>query len=247
MTVTVGRLCGIRIDVHVSWLVVFALLTAVLARNIDATGVAAVVLGATCALALFAGVVGHELAHALAARRFGVQTDAITLFLLGGVASLSEEPPTARADVAIALAGPAASAVAAIAAFGLLLAAEHWLAPLPRATVSRLLAYVALVNGFLAAFNLLPAYPMDGGRVLRALLWRRGCAWARATAIASRVGMAFAVAFVAGAVLVVAATRNPAFAWYAVLGAYLLREARSKPLASPVSLGLSNEAQPALP
>ncbi len=217
-TFTLGRLFGIRVEAHVSWLAVYAFATFVLARAIGLP------LGAICALALFACVVAHELAHALVARRFGVRTGAITLFLFGGVATLECEPPTPRAETLIALAGPAASALLALGAFGGLVTLEHLVPGAGDGPPEIAAAYLALANGVLALFNLVPAYPMDGGRVLRALLWQARRDRARATVIASRAATAFALLFVAAGVFVTAATHNWTYGWYVLVGAFLLRQ-----------------------
>lgn len=184
----------------------------------------AIALGAVCALALFASVVIHELAHALTARRFGVRTDTITLFLFGGVALLDEEPATPRADALVAAAGPAASAVLGLFGLGVLAALERFAHGPATDAPALFTAYFAVANGVLAVFNLLPAFPMDGGRVLRALLWRRGGDMRRATRLAARVGIGFATAFVAAGIVLVVATRDPLYSWYAVLGGFLLRQ-----------------------
>src|ERR1700736_3255377 len=121
-TLTLGRRFDIRGGVHVSWLAVYAFMSIALARGLTALPRGeAYAFGALCALALFASVVAHELAHALVARRFGVRTNAITLFLFGGVATLEEEPASPKADALIAVAGPAMSAAVAVAAFLVLL------------------------------------------------------------------------------------------------------------------------------
>jgi Zn-dependent protease len=159
-TFTVGRLFGIRIGVHASWLIVFALMTIALAHEIS--GVArgpAFALAAVCALGLFASVVVHELAHAAVARRFGVRTSAITLFLFGGVAMLEREPPTPKAETLIALAGPLASALLGGIAFGALALLERFGSGSAATTVASLVAYLALANLVLAAFNVIPALP----------------------------------------------------------------------------------------
>jgi len=228
--------------VHVSWLAVYAFVTVVLAGGLPALPRwEALTLAAICALALFASVIAHEYAHALAARRFGVRTDAITLFLFGGVALLDEEPATPRADALIALAGPAMSAVLALVALGLLALLDRFAGAAWGEAPALMAAYLAVANGVLAVFNLIPAFPMDGGRVLRALAWRRFGDLRRATRLASRVGIGFALAFVAAGVSAVAATHDPIYAWYAVLGAFLLRqswtqERGARPLPAPVEL-----------
>jgi Zn-dependent protease len=229
-TLTLGRLFDIRVGVHVSWLAVYAFMTLALARGLGMLPPPeAYALGATCALALFASVVAHELAHALVARRFGVRTDAITLFLFGGVATLEEEPASPKADAVIALAGPALSALLAVAALAIVIAADRFVGHGPvREALGALGTYVVVANAVLAVFNLIPAYPMDGGRVLRALLWRRMRDRAAATRIASRVGIGFALLLVAAGVLVVAATHDLVYGWYMVLGAFLLRQGWSQ-------------------
>lgn len=225
-TFFLGRLFDIRVGVHVSWLAVYAFMTIALARGLGMLPQPeAYAFGAVCALALFASVVAHELAHALVARRFGVHTNAITLFLLGGVATLEKEPASPKADALVAVAGPAMSAAIALVAFALLLALDR---VLPggdlRDALGLLGTYVVLANAVLAVFNLVPAYPMDGGRILRALLWRRTRDREAATNAASRVGIAFALLFVAAGVLVVAATHDLLYGWYVLLGAFLLRQ-----------------------
>lgn len=216
-----------------SWLIVYALMTFALARGLEMLpGAEAYVFGALCALVLFASVVAHEFGHALVARRFGVRTSAITLFLFGGVATLDEEPPTPRAEVCIALAGPALSAVLASLAFAALLAVERLIAGPIGTALGLLTAYLAIANGVLAIFNLIPAYPMDGGRVFRALIWRMRRNRAAATAIAARVAIGFALAFVAAGVLLAFANHTATYGWYAVLGAFLLRQGWSEERAS---------------
>jgi Zn-dependent protease len=233
-TLFLGRLFDIRVGVHVSWLAVYAFMTVALARALGMLPPPeAYAFGAICALALFASVVAHELAHALVARRFGVRTNAITLFLFGGVATLEEEPASPRADALVALAGPAMSAVLAALAFAVLFALDR---VLPdgglRDAIGLLGTYVMLANAVLAVFNIVPAYPMDGGRVLRALLWRRSRDREAATNTASRVGIVFALLFVAAGVLVVAATHDLLYGWYVLLGAFLLRQGASQERAS---------------
>jgi len=242
-TLTLGRLFDIRVGVHVSWLAVYAFMSVALARGLTTLPRGeAYAFGAACALVLFASVVGHELAHALVARRFGVRTSAITLFLFGGVATLEEEPASPKADVLVALAGPAFSAALALVAFVLLFAVDRFVPGRFGTALGYLGTYVMLANAVLAVFNAIPAYPMDGGRVLRALLWRRWRDHAAATNAASRVGIAFALLLVAAGVLLVAGSRELAYGWYVVLGAFLLRqgvvqERASRSHRSPIEAG----------
>jgi Zn-dependent protease len=222
----IGRLCGIRLDVHASWFPIYALITATIANadSVRALGwIDAYAVGAAAALILFASVVIHELAHALTARRFGVQTSSIALFLFGGVATLEAEPPGPLADALVAIAGPAVSATIAFAAYGAMLAVDP-VVPLRYAdAAASILAYITFANAVLAAFNLIPAYPMDGGRVLRALLWRLRGDRDRATATAALVGIAFGLCFAAGGIVAVVATRTWQFAWYVIVAGFLVR------------------------
>lgn len=248
-TLTLGRLFDIRVGVHASWLVVYAFMTLALARSLGMLPAAqAYAFGAICALGLFASVIAHELAHALVARRYGVRTDGITLFLLGGVATLAEEPATPGADAAIALAGPALSAALALVALALDFAIDRFVPGRAGTALGTLAAYLAVANAVLAVFNVLPAYPMDGGRVLRAIVWRVKNDRLAGTNAAARVGIAFALLFVVAGVLVALAKHDALYGWYAVLGAFLLRQGWSQERASrPVVLRPSHDSGTCVP
>ncbi|WP_255171782.1 CBS domain-containing protein [Natrononativus amylolyticus] len=144
------------------------------------------VLGSLAALGLFASVLLHELGHSVVALRYGVPIESITLWLLGGVAQLTDTPEEWHQELAIAVAGPAVSVAIGVGSYGLLLATPDALEPL-----RFVLAYLAVMNVVLAAFNMLPGFPLDGGRVLRALL-ARNRPYEVATAQAARVGQLFA-------------------------------------------------------
>ncbi|MFB6179343.1 MAG: CBS domain-containing protein [Halorientalis sp.] len=146
-----------------------------------------IVLGVVAAVGLFAGVVLHELGHSLVAMRFGFPIASITLWLFGGVAQLTEMPENWKQELAIAIAGPIVSVLLGVGSY---LAFVQTPASLP--AVKFLLGYLALMNVTLAAFNLLPGFPMDGGRVLRALLASR-VPYAKATQWAAEVGKFFAI------------------------------------------------------
>ncbi|WP_435348007.1 CBS domain-containing protein [Haloarchaeobius sp. HRN-SO-5] len=145
------------------------------------------VIGTAAAVGLFAGVVLHELGHSLVAMRYGYPIDSITLWIFGGIASLSEMPEDWKQEFQIAIAGPIVSIVLGVVSY---VAFAVTPAALPAARF--VLGYLALMNVALAAFNLLPGFPMDGGRVLRALLARTRT-YARATQIAAEVGKLFAL------------------------------------------------------
>jgi len=144
-------------------------------------------LGSVAAIGLFVGVVLHELGHSLVAMRYGFPIDSITLWILGGIASLSEQPEEWKQEFSIAIAGPVVSILLGVGSY----AAMQFL-PSSLDLARFVFGYLALMNFALAAFNLLPGFPMDGGRVLRALL-ARNRTFARATQIAAEVGKVFAL------------------------------------------------------
>ncbi len=188
---TIASVAGINIRIHVTFLLLLAWFTLVYAFATKT--VAGTLTGVGFVVLVFVCVVLHELGHAFAARRYGVRTRDITLLPIGGVARLQNMPSSPRAEIVIALAGPAVNLAIAAALAGVLAAtgqpagfalAEE--ATLPQALLS--------VNLMLAVFNLIPAFPMDGGRVLRAALALRSGA-VRATTVAARVGQAIAIVF----------------------------------------------------
>ena len=144
-------------------------------------------IGATAAIGLFAGVVLHELGHSVVAQRYGFPIESITLWIFGGIARLTDQPEDWKQEFLIAIAGPVVSILLGIGSFLALL-----VIPTGLDTVRFVVGYLALMNFALAAFNLLPGFPMDGGRVLRALLARTR-SFSRATQIAAEVGKAFAI------------------------------------------------------
>ncbi len=194
-TLRLGRIAGIEIAVHFSWLIIFALFAwsaTAMAPAVDKHlhGGATIELGVIYALALFASVVVHELSHAIVARRLGIPIGNITLFLFGGVANILREPGTPRDELMMAAAGPAASVVLSLVFFALQ-------AVLPDGLAQDICLLLAISNAALAVFNLLPAYPSDGGRILRAILWHFRRSQARATATAGVVSLVIAAGLIA--------------------------------------------------
>ncbi|MFC6863350.1 site-2 protease family protein [Halomicroarcula sp. GCM10025817] len=206
----IGSAFGIPIQLDLTFLLVLPLfawiigtqveqttgfLNEVLAAGLDPTMLASGnlvwVLGVTAAVGLFAGVVLHELGHSLVAIRYGYPIDSITLWLFGGIAQLTKMPEDWKQELAIAIAGPVVSVV-----LGGLSYVAFVVIPGTQSVVLEalrfVLAYLALMNVALAIFNMLPGFPMDGGRVLRALLARRR-PYAQATKIAAEVGKVFAI------------------------------------------------------
>jgi Zn-dependent protease len=230
-SIRLGRIFGIPVGLDWSLLLIAGLLTFSLAADRfpaefpgEATG-AYWAVGLLAAGLFFASVLAHELAHSLVARRHGVQVDGITLWMLGGMAKLGGESPSAGAELLIAGAGPATS-VGLAAAFGISALALSVLgAP---ALLGSALAWLALINGILALFNLIPAAPLDGGRILASLLWFRHGNRYRAVATAAQVGVGFGWLLVALGAVGWLAGLGFGGLWTALIGWFLVSAARAE-------------------
>ncbi len=198
--ITLFKMFDFAVRIDLSWLLILGLVVWSLAAGVFPEQIEGLrwwqygVMGLIAAVGLFLSIIVHELSHSLVARRSGLPMKGITLFLFGGVAEMTDEPPSAQAELRMALAGPAASVVI----MGLFLALSalggSWGWP---ATVNAVLQWIGYINGVLVVFNMIPGYPLDGGRVLRAILWKKRGDLRAATHSASRVGSGFGIALVA--------------------------------------------------
>jgi Zn-dependent protease/CBS domain-containing protein len=222
---TLGRIAGIRVGVNWSWIVVFALIVWTLSQSIfprmnqglsDATYLGMAIVAA---LLFFVSLLMHEYGHALVARREGMEIEGITLWLFGGVARFKGMFPSAGAEFRIAIAGPVVSLV-----LGCLFVLFAWLARAPEA-VDAVAAWLGYINLTLLVFNLLPALPLDGGRVLRSVLWAARNDFAWATRIAAWVGRAFGYLFIAVGLGFLFFQGAFSGAWLAFIGWFLLQAA----------------------
>ncbi|MGH2473088.1 MAG: site-2 protease family protein [Candidatus Limnocylindria bacterium] len=233
-SVRVARLFGIDINIHFSWILIFFLVVLNLADSFPQqfpqwSNQKGLVVAAITAFLFFASVLGHELAHSLVARRFQMSVSSITLFLLGGVANLRKEPPTAQAEFFMAIAGPATSVLIGVVglAFAFLLDPRT---ALPNAeAIQAVAAYLGTVNLYLAAFNMIPGFPLDGGRVLRSAIWAVSGSRSRATTIAARGGQLVALALGAFVVYEVVILQEVSGLWLGLI-AYFLYSAASSTL-----------------
>lgn len=223
------RAFGIPINLDPSWFVIVALMVFSLARQYFPTANPGLssqtywAMGALGAVGLFASVLLHEMGHALVAQRRGMKMRGITLFFFGGVAEMSDEPPNARTEFLVAIAGPAVSFALAILGLGvLLLGSLGNLWSLPARAV---LGYLATINGFLGLFNLIPAFPLDGGRVLRAVLWAWKGSLRKATRITSGVGSVFGLLLMGFGVYAFL-QQSWAGIWYILLGLFVRNAAQ---------------------
>jgi Zn-dependent protease/CBS domain-containing protein len=224
---TLGRLGGVQIRIHWSWLVVFALIVWSLAetvfpsQNPELSDSVHLAMAVAAALLFFASVLLHELGHAWQARRDGLEIDGITLWLFGGVAQFKGAFPNPGAEFRIAVAGPLVTVVLS-GGFALLA-----LAGLPSA-VDGVAAWLGYINLTLLVFNLIPALPLDGGRVLRSALWRTRGDLGWATRVAADVGRGFGYLFIALGVLMFIVEGSFSGAWLAFIGWFLLQAATAE-------------------
>jgi Zn-dependent protease len=224
---TLGRLGGVQIRIHWSWVIVFALIVWTLAatvfpsQNPELSDGVHLAMAVAAALLFFASVLLHELGHAWQARRDGLEIDGITLWLFGGIAQFKGAFPSPGAEFRIAIAGPL---VTVVLSGGFLLLA---LAGLPSA-VDGVAAWLGYINLTLLVFNLIPALPLDGGRVLRAALWRARGDLGWATRVAADVGMGFGYLFIALGVLMFIVEGSFSGAWLAFIGWFLLQAATAE-------------------
>ena len=223
-SITLFRLLGFPVKVDLSWLFIAALVTwslstglfPAMAEGLDTW--AYWVMGGLSALGLFASILAHEISHSVVARMYRIPIKGITLFMFGGVAEMEGEPPSGVAELLMAAAGP----VLSLALAGLFLAVSVASMALGWPTaVTASFSYLFGINALLAAFNLLPAFPLDGGRIFRAVLWlwKGDIAWA--TGIASRVGSAFGILLIVLGIVNLFSGSFIGGLWWIIIGFFL--------------------------
>jgi Zn-dependent protease/CBS domain-containing protein len=216
------RIAGIDIGIHYTWILIFVLLSWSLAQGFFPQlypgwgTITYWITGVVAALLLFVSVLIHELAHSLVARARGMTVNSITLFIFGGVSNLEEEPEKPKTELAMSIVGPLASLVLAGIFWGLVQLVGDRQSP-----VAATLTYLALINAILAGFNLLPGFPLDGGRVLRSLIWYRTGSLVRATNIAATVGRFMGWGLIAFGLFQVIAGNFIGGVWSAFIGWFL--------------------------
>ncbi len=226
-----GRVAGIRVGMNWSLLVIFWLITWSLATEAfpqeapGRTDLAYWVTGVIASVLFFSSLLAHEMGHALLARRSGIAVEGITLWLFGGVARLSGDASNARSELRVAIVGPAISLTVGVIFASLALLLDALGAP---ALVSAAPAWIGRINIVLALFNLAPAYPLDGGRVLRGVLWLRHGDRIRATLTAARAGRFFGWFLISLGLLEFLAGGTLGGVWFVFLGWFLLGAARAE-------------------
>jgi Zn-dependent protease len=235
--IRVARILGIPIYIDFSWILIFGLVTFTLSGNFAAqhptwTSIQSLTVGLTTSLLLFTSVVLHELAHSVVAQAYKIKVLSITLFIFGGLARISREPSKAIQEFNIAVAGPLASGFLAVFFYSLTL-----LFPGNQMT-GALGSFLGRSNLWLAAFNLLPGFPLDGGRVFRAIVWGSTKDFTRATQVAGASGKMIASAMIVIGIGSIASERLAASleilgfgrwdgAWFVLIGWYLLNAAQA--------------------
>jgi Zn-dependent protease len=231
------KILGISIGLDYSWFVIFTLLTWMLATSYypaefkDWQPLLYWLVGGATAIVFFASVLLHELGHSVVALRYKIPVHSITLFLFGGVAQIGTEPPSASAEFLIAIAGPLVSLLLALF-FQVVQPLVAGLEPL-----FGLAKYLAYINLALGLFNLIPGYPLDGGRVFRAIVWATTGNMRRATLIAANVGRFFAFLFIFAGVWHVFSGNLGGGLWIAFTG-WFLDTAASSQVQQVMSQGL---------
>ena len=234
-SIRLGRLFGIEIGFNWSLVFIFALLTWTLATNVlpvDAPGYAPLLYWLTAAagaVLFYVCLLAHELSHSLVARSHGVKVSGITLWLFGGVSQLEGEPATARSEALIAGVGPLTSFGVAIVAAGIAFATQNI-----NALVSDLFSYLTAVNVALGLFNLVPAFPLDGGRLLSSFLWWRLGSRRQGVHNAVRIGRVFAFLMIGAGVLELFFGAVVNGIWIVFLGWFLLSAASAEEAGSNV-------------
>jgi len=221
---------GFRVSLDLTWFILAILIVWSLAGGyfpsvIEGIGTGmAVAMGIAGALGLFISIILHEFSHAIVARRYDIPIKGITLFIFGGVAEMEDEPPSAKSEFLMAIAGPIMSFVLALlfqsVAMALPGAADE-------APLKALFYYLALINAVLAIFNLVPAFPLDGGRVLRAAIWWWTGDLGRATRIGAGTGRFLGSVLVALGFLNALTGNFVAGMWQALIGLFIIGAARS--------------------
>ena len=225
-SVTLGRVAGVEIGLNWSWLIVVGLIVYSLAASAfpasnPGLGTATyVAMAIAAALAFFASILLHELGHAVQARREGMEIGGITLWVFGGVARFKGMFPSAGAEFRVAIAGPLVTLVLG-AAFLTIAGLSHL-----GSAVDGVLTWLGFINLFLLGFNLLPALPLDGGRVLRSLLWRSRGDLSSATFAAARVSAGIGRGMIVGGIAMLLLVGLAGGLWFALIGWFVLQAGR---------------------
>jgi len=223
------KLLGFEVRIDLSWIFIAVLIAWSLSTGLfpfkfkNLSTEAYWIMGIIGVLGLFFSIVFHEFSHSILARKYGMSMKGITLFIFGGMAEMADEPPSPRAEFMMAVAGPISSILIGLAFYGLLILGKlgGWGTP-----VNGVLGYLAAINGILAAFNLVPAFPLDGGRVLRSALWgwKKDLRWA--TRVTSNIGVFFGIVLIVFGIINFFSGNFIGGMWWVLIGMFLQSAAK---------------------
>lgn len=222
-SLTLTEILGIKIKVNITWVFIAILLAWALAQGYfpavheGLSKAAYWWMGAIAVIGLFLSILLHELGHSVVARAHGMEIKGITLWLLGGVAEMADEPPSPAAEFFMAIAGPIVSVILAVLFFFL----SQFFGRAEPTAIASVLRYLAMLNMILAIFNLIPAFPLDGGRVARAVLWAWKGDYRWATSVAARMGSMFGIALMAFGVVAALTGAGLGALWWVILGMFV--------------------------
>ena len=222
------RLLGFQVRVDLSWIIIALLITWSLSVGFFPFQIEGLpsrtywIMGIVGAFGLFVSIVLHELSHSVVAGKYGLQMKGITLFIFGGVAEMPDDPPSPKAEFMMAVAGPVSSLLIAVVFYGIHAVGAGFGIPEP---VNAVLIYLAIINGLLAAFNTIPAFPLDGGRMLRSVLWgiKGNIRWA--TRISSSIGSGFGAFLIVLGLLSILAGNVIGGMWWVLIGIFVYNAA----------------------
>jgi len=220
--IPIGRAFGISLRLHYSWFIIFVLVTWTLVADYFPTTyphwslTTSILAGVTTSLLFFGSVLVHELMHSVVAQKEGIPVRSITLFVLGGVSQMSEEPKRAQDEFRMAFAGPLTS----LALGGIFLVIWRWVAG-PIEFLKAISYWLGWINIALAGFNLVPGFPLDGGRVLRSLLWWRSGDLLKSTRIAAKIGRGIGYLIIFGGIALFFTGNLLGGLWFIIIGWFL--------------------------
>jgi len=226
-TFKLGKVFGIPIGIHYTWLIALVLITMSLIAQFAASyphwgRFTHFIVGLVTAVLLFASVLIHELAHSLVALAKGIPVHSIVLFIFGGISQTSREASTPLAEFLIAVVGPFTSFAIGGLSYGIGMLVGDPAQPLPA-----MFAFLAYINVVLGVFNLIPGFPLDGGRVLRSIVWGATKSYERSTRISATVGKAISYIFILGGVMIAFSGNFVSGLWLAFIGWFLLNAAQA--------------------
>jgi len=224
------KLLGFQVRIDSSWVIIAILIAWSLSTGLfpfhfkGLSNRAYWLMGIVGALGLFFSIIVHEFSHSLVARKYGIPMKGITLFIFGGVAEMGDQPPSPKAEFMMAVAGPVSSIVIALIFYGIY---RLGISGIFAAPVNGVIGYLAWINGILAAFNLIPAFPLDGGRMLRSILWGVKGNLRKATHISSRIGSGFGILLIVYGVLSILMGNFVGGMWWFLIGMFVQGAAKA--------------------